>query len=554
MDPQSEDISPASEYPSSPRSYLRRRRTVNLWALCILGLLLLLCAGGLFAFFQFDPIDLMSHRESTSEAIVPSINQMQVSTATAISPLAENTPAGTSAPLNDHTPTPTPDSSFQNPLIPFEAVVKILVSAERSDGALQSWWGSGTIISANGLILTSAHVVASTPEIDIYELVVALCLRPDQSPVALYHARIVQIDQNLDIAILQIESDIEGNPIDPDTLDLAFVPLGDSDHLQLGDPLTILGYPEIGGPTITMTRGEVAGFSTQQAYGMRAFIKTTAIITGGNSGGAVLNENGELVGMPTQIGQGAGTQYADCRSLADTNNDGVIDDNDTCIPVGGFINSLRPIKLLMPFIEAALSGENNYVYTTPGSTPFIPTGIVVLSEDFSEVSSTFPEIEAPLMRAYYDDGAYWLEIHPDGEDAYIPLVQEKRDAAVTVTVLPAIESGRMGFGILCRRKGNDAYGFEISNDGYYAIWREVEGERVFLSYWQYTSLLTSGEPVAMGVSCTGDRLTLASDYQILVEVQDDVLDSGSVELFIKAYNQNEDGAAVSFDDLMLFIP
>ena len=64
-------------------------------------------------------------------------------------------------------------------------------------------------------------------------------------------------------------------------------PLGDSDALHLGDDILILGYPGIGGETITLTRGEVSGFHLcKRGYGNRAFIKTSATIAGGNSGGS----------------------------------------------------------------------------------------------------------------------------------------------------------------------------------------------------------------------------------------------------------------------------
>jgi S1-C subfamily serine protease len=171
----------------------------------------------------------------------------------------------------------------------------------------------------------------------------------------------------MDIAIGRIAADLDGNPVDPDSLDLPTVQLGDSDELQLGDTLIILGYPGIGGDTITLTRGEVAGFSSDSEHGNRAFIKTSATMTGGNSGGLAANANGELIGVPTQLGYGGEDQFVDCRVLADTNRDGVVDDEDNCVPTGGFINALRPIKLVLPYIDAARRGETNVSRLSPNS-------------------------------------------------------------------------------------------------------------------------------------------------------------------------------------------
>jgi S1-C subfamily serine protease len=142
-------------------------------------------------------------------------------------------------------------------------------------------------------------------------------------------------------------------------LNLPVVPLGDSDALAIGDDLIILGYPGIGGATITLTSGKVAGFTAQGGLGDRAFIKTSATIAGGNSGGLAANTAGELVGIPTQLGYGGDDQFVDCRVLVDTNGDGRVDERDDCVPTGGFINALRPVNLALPLIERAKAGQIN---------------------------------------------------------------------------------------------------------------------------------------------------------------------------------------------------
>jgi hypothetical protein len=163
--------------------------------------------------------------------------------------------------------------------------------------------------------------------------------------------------------VIRITRGLDLNPVDPGSLDLPFLRLGDSDSVEVGDELNIFGYPGIGGETVTFTKGVVSGFSLDAAIEGRAWIKTDATIAGGNSGGIAVDEEGVLVAVPTRAGAGGGAEYVDCRPLADTNGDSRIDDADSCIPVGGFINSLRPVRLAAALIEAARLGVG---YEAPG--------------------------------------------------------------------------------------------------------------------------------------------------------------------------------------------
>jgi S1-C subfamily serine protease len=108
----------------------------------------------------------------------------------------------------------------------------------------------------------------------------------------------------------------------------------------------------------------VSGFDSEDGVEGRAWIKTDAAISGGNSGGTGVDNDGHLVGVPTRIFSNKEGQSVDCRRLADTNGDGKIDENDTCIPVGGFINALRPVNLAKALIDEARNGSNG-----PGPAP-----------------------------------------------------------------------------------------------------------------------------------------------------------------------------------------
>ncbi|MBN2003321.1 MAG: trypsin-like peptidase domain-containing protein [Anaerolineae bacterium] len=279
------------------------------------------------------------------------------------------TPKATAAPDGDAEPTAT----RQTRATLLRATVQI-VAMIKERGKLQPiWTGSGTILTKDGLILTNAHVVSDPdPDYQPDALGVAITVRSDDLPELKYLAEVRAIDEDLDLAVIQIVSDLGGKAIDPEKLNLTYVPIGDSDVLELGDLLEILGYPSIGGETITFTEGVVSGFTREPGVDGRAYIKTDATIAGGNSGGLAANENGHLIGVPTQVGYGGANRFADCRYLADTNNDGEIDEDDNCIPVGGFINAIRPVNLAKSLIESARLGIASP--STPKPEPNKPTG------------------------------------------------------------------------------------------------------------------------------------------------------------------------------------
>ena len=241
-----------------------------------------------------------------------------------------------------------------------KTVVRIYATVEDAGGDLKPlWWGSGTIVDPQGLILTNCHVAYPVAmgypgdyEYDV--LVVALTISSDEPARPTYLAEVAAYDPVLDLAIIRVTHELDGSPVDAGDLDLPYTGLGDSDMLEVGDQISILGYPGIGGETITFTSGNVSGFTRESGVQGRAWIKTDATIAGGNSGGTAVDEDGLLVGVPTQ--GGVTDEIVDVRPVADTNGDGVIDDRDSAVPIGGFINALRPVNLALSLIEQARSG------------------------------------------------------------------------------------------------------------------------------------------------------------------------------------------------------
>ena len=140
--------------------------------------------------------------------------------------------------------------------------------------------GSGVVVGRDGHILTNAHVVDG-----------AQTIRVEFSDGRTLDATIVGTDQPSDLALLQVEA-----------ANLAAVSLGDSDAMRVGDVVLAFGNPLGVGQTVTMGIISAKGRATGVGDGSyEDFIQTDAPINHGNSGGALVNTRGELVGINAQI-------------------------------------------------------------------------------------------------------------------------------------------------------------------------------------------------------------------------------------------------------------
>ncbi|HPU22180.1 MAG TPA: trypsin-like peptidase domain-containing protein [Thermoclostridium caenicola] len=161
--------------------------------------------------------------------------------------------------------------------------------------------GSGTIMNEQGYILTNFHCVGDDYGLYNSEGYVAIALTDDvrvQSQPQ-YFAQYRGGNMELDLAVVQIVEDINGNKVYPGDLKLIPARIGNSDDLNIGDEINILGYPGVGGDTITFTAGKVSGFVDMDYDNGVDWIKTDAIVNHGNSGGTAINGKGEMIGVPT---------------------------------------------------------------------------------------------------------------------------------------------------------------------------------------------------------------------------------------------------------------
>ncbi len=138
--------------------------------------------------------------------------------------------------------------------------------------------GSGVILSSDGYIVTNNHVVGKANEISVK-------LNDGRE----FKGRIIGTDETTDLALIKI-----------DAKDLPAIPVGNSDNLKLGEWVLAVGNPF--NLTGTVTAGIVSAKARSLgANGVESFIQTDAAINSGNSGGAMVNARGELVGINAML-------------------------------------------------------------------------------------------------------------------------------------------------------------------------------------------------------------------------------------------------------------
>ncbi|MEN3325205.1 MAG: serine protease Do [Acidobacteriota bacterium] len=140
--------------------------------------------------------------------------------------------------------------------------------------------GSGVIVREDGYILTNHHVIDGADKISV-----------DMNDKRSLEARVVGSDPPSDLAVLKVNA--SGLPV---------LPLGDSDRTRVGDVVLAIGNPLGVGQTVTMGIISAKGRQTGLSNGsFEDFLQTDAPINRGNSGGALVSTNGELIGINSQI-------------------------------------------------------------------------------------------------------------------------------------------------------------------------------------------------------------------------------------------------------------
>ncbi len=166
--------------------------------------------------------------------------------------------------------------------------------------------GSGVIISPDGYIITNNHVIANSTQLEV-------TLNNNKT----YEAELIGADPNTDIALIKIEADN----------DLSFIPFGDSNQVRIGEWVLAVGNP------FNLTSTVTAGIISAKARDLnefdgnpQSFIQTDAAVNRGNSGGALVNTRGELIGINTAITSETGSYVGYSFAVPSNNARKVIED------------------------------------------------------------------------------------------------------------------------------------------------------------------------------------------------------------------------------------
>ncbi|WP_372648102.1 Do family serine endopeptidase, partial [Draconibacterium sp.] len=159
---------------------------------------------------------------------------------------------------------------------------------QRQQPQVQQGFGSGVIMSEDGYIITNNHVIEDAQNIKV--------ILNDKRE---FEARLVGTDPSTDIALLKVDAE-----------DLPYLTYGNSDNLKLGEWVLAVGNPFNLTSTVTAgiisSQGRNLGIN-QDRYRIESFIQTDAAVNPGNSGGALVNQQGNLIGINTAIASRTGS-------------------------------------------------------------------------------------------------------------------------------------------------------------------------------------------------------------------------------------------------------
>ena len=226
--------------------------------------------------------------------------------------------------------------------------------------------------------LTNYHVVGDIDKGELYNKdgVAFVAINPTNLkglPTWLYEAEVLRADQELDLALLKITAFMESKDPLPQALGLVTMDVADSDALNIGDELDVIGFPGIGGDTVTYTEGTVAGFLDEDRNGIFEWIKTDAEVNHGNSGGLAVNAEGLMVGVPTA---------------------GVSDSE-----AAGKISLIRPINMAMPLVKSSAPVQSSTCRSTDSSIRKVRPSIPWCSPSGSTATTSLKALEAASTAA-----------------------------------------------------------------------------------------------------------------------------------------------------------
>lgn len=202
----------------------------------------------------------------------------------------------------------------------------VLVVAENGAGEV-CWTGSGFVVGDGSLIVTNAHVAVPSSGAGYLEqrcnvLKVGYTTDGRKPPSIFREAEVLESSEREDLALLRVEDPIAG---------VKGLVLQESDS-SIGDPISVYGFPALGGETITVSNGVISGFDTSDGTDL---IKISANINSGSSGGPVVGKDQLVVGVASAANR-AGIECVD---------------SGECFTDGQNMGLARPVDLVVEWLD-----------------------------------------------------------------------------------------------------------------------------------------------------------------------------------------------------------
>jgi S1-C subfamily serine protease len=186
----------------------------------------------------------------------------------------------------------------------FDATVMVVV-ADVVDGRLRArGGGSGVIVGKDGSILTNYHVIHDRNGRLHDVFVIGRLSELDKAPQLQCAGKPSRskLQRELDLALIKCDLDLDGRSWNPARgATWPTLPPAHTADLKMGQRIWVVGYPDVGGGGLTLSEGQVAGWTGVDGAVGRDFIKTDAAIRHGNSGGPVVDDQGRVVGIASAV-------------------------------------------------------------------------------------------------------------------------------------------------------------------------------------------------------------------------------------------------------------
>jgi len=268
--------------------------------------------------------------------------------------------------------------------------------------------GSGVIITPDGYIVTNNHVIDKASKLQV-------TLNNNKT----YDAELIGADPNSDIALIKIEDDVK----------LPYLAFGDSDNTKIGEWVLAVGNP------FNLTSTVTAGIVSAKARNLdprrsQSFIQTDAAVNPGNSGGALVNTNGDLVGINTAISSQTGSYVGYSFAVPSNIAKKVVEDIMEYGNVQKGILGIKSVRINTPY--AVEKGINNIegVYIdeveeeTGASEAGLQSGDVIKKIDNIRVRK-YPDLTGYLSTKRPGDEVQ-VTYERDGEVSIVPVMIKKR--------------------------------------------------------------------------------------------------------------------------------